>query len=55
MRRRARAAGERARPARACRGWGWTVNRIRLLLLATLVPLVVIVAVLVAAAVNGAR
>jgi hypothetical protein len=31
------------------------VNRIRLLLLATLVPLLVIVAVLVVAALNGGR
>jgi hypothetical protein len=31
------------------------VNRIRLLLLATLVPLLVMVAVLVVAAVNGGR
>jgi hypothetical protein len=31
------------------------VNRIRLLLLATLVPMLVIVAVLVVAAVNGGR
>jgi hypothetical protein len=31
------------------------VNRIRLLLLATLVPLLVLVAVLVVAAVNGGR